>query len=230
MILSHRHKFIFIKTRKSAGTSIEIALSKMLGPDDIVTPISKQDEAIRVERGWVPAQNFFKPFGRYRLSDWARMIESGKRLRDYWNHMPAAEIKELVGDEIWSSYYKFCVERNPWDKAVSAYYWQRAKHHKDFRTFIDKGGAYQRSDYDKYALGGRVAVDKVILFDQLTDGLEAVRARLDLPEAIDISGITAKTGVRDRKPMSELYDEYTRSAIETQFAREIKAFGFTFPG
>ena len=37
MIISHKHKFIFIKTRKTAGSSIEHYLSKYLGPDDICT-------------------------------------------------------------------------------------------------------------------------------------------------------------------------------------------------
>jgi hypothetical protein len=39
MIISHEHKFIFVKTRKTAGTSIEIALSKFCGPDDVICPI-----------------------------------------------------------------------------------------------------------------------------------------------------------------------------------------------
>lgn len=37
MIVSHRHRFVFVKTRKTAGSSIEAALFPFLGPDDICT-------------------------------------------------------------------------------------------------------------------------------------------------------------------------------------------------
>src|SRR5207245_10127827 len=40
MIISNKYKFIFIKTTKTAGTSIEVFLSKQCGPMDILTPIA----------------------------------------------------------------------------------------------------------------------------------------------------------------------------------------------
>ena len=45
-----KYKFIFIKTRKTAGTSIEYNLSKYLGKEDIITPTSEASYL---------AQNFF---------------------------------------------------------------------------------------------------------------------------------------------------------------------------
>ena len=39
MIISHTHQFIFIKSAKTAGTSIEAALSNSCIENDIVTPL-----------------------------------------------------------------------------------------------------------------------------------------------------------------------------------------------
>ena len=37
MIVSHKHKFIFLKTRKTAGSSIQVTLAEHCGEDDIIT-------------------------------------------------------------------------------------------------------------------------------------------------------------------------------------------------
>jgi hypothetical protein len=39
MIISHRYRSIFITTHKAAGSSLEMALGSLCGPDDIVTPM-----------------------------------------------------------------------------------------------------------------------------------------------------------------------------------------------
>ena len=51
MIVSHAHKFIFIKTKKTAGTAIEAALSELCGPDDVITPYRAESEGARKGRG-----------------------------------------------------------------------------------------------------------------------------------------------------------------------------------
>ncbi len=39
MIISHEHRFIFVKTRKTAGTSVEVFLADHVEPGAIVTPV-----------------------------------------------------------------------------------------------------------------------------------------------------------------------------------------------
>ena len=58
MIVSHSNKFIFVKTRKTSGTSMEVSLSQVCGPDDIITPISFEDELVRLDMGGTLPQNY----------------------------------------------------------------------------------------------------------------------------------------------------------------------------
>jgi hypothetical protein len=111
MIVSHKYKFIFFKTRKTAGTSIEISLSRYCGDDDIITPISDEDEKIRSDLGRGP-QNY--------------NINSETNIK-YYNHITAQEVINLLGKKTFDEYIKFCFERNPFDRALSWYFFQKKR-------------------------------------------------------------------------------------------------------
>src|SRR5688572_28246498 len=111
MIISHKHKFIFLKTNKTAGTSVEIALSKICGPDDIITPIVPEDEQVRTELGYRGPQHCYAPLSDYTFWDRVKLFVKGKKKLKYYHHISAREVKALIGEEVWNSYYKFCFER-----------------------------------------------------------------------------------------------------------------------
>jgi hypothetical protein len=228
MIVNHRYRFIFLKTKKTAGTSIEIALSRFCDANDILSKIGRRDEPKRAALGYQgPANNLEPDDGslRARLRRWRHGPEER-----FWNHMPAREVREKVGEEIWNSYFKFCFERNPWDRVVSAYYWENRNRKRlpDFYRFMDE---LERrgllSNFDDYAIDGRIAVDRVYLYEDLQAALDDLTRRLGLPGPLELPD--AKRGIRpDSRPYQELYSERTRERVATACAREIAEFGYRF--
>jgi hypothetical protein len=94
MIVSHKHKFIFLKTKKTAGTSIELALSPFCGDSDILVPLARAEETLRMVRG---AQNW-KLHGWWRSERpiWQRRwFKFNAQDYGFYNHMPAAKARAL---------------------------------------------------------------------------------------------------------------------------------------
>lgn len=127
MILSHRHRFVFIKGLKVAGTSVEIALSQICGPDDIITPITPVDERHRLGTMGTP-RNYSSKHDEeqeYLQSVAKRPAEELPRIRApkgaFYNHMPLSEVLALVPEA--KDYKLLFVERSPYAKVISFSNW-----------------------------------------------------------------------------------------------------------
>ena len=229
MLISHRHRFIFIKTKKTAGTSIEIALSKFLGPRDVITHISPEDEEIRRSLGYPGPQNYHLPLTRLRGADWRAWLATRQRPY-YYNHMGAEDIRRYAGDKVWNGYFKFCFERNPWDKVISWYYWEHPREPRPpLAEFIRAGRAAELcgpGGADLYSIGGRTAVDRVYRYEQLDEAMRELAARFGFPERPALP--RAKSRFRsDRRPYREVYGP-EREAVAHIFDRQLREFGYEF--
>lgn len=229
MILSHKHKFIFIKTEKTAGTSLEIALSEFCGPDDIITKITINDELKRRELGYKTAQNYNIPFSKYVQLDWGRLLLK-RRTAKFYNHMPASEVKGLVSEEVWNTYYKFSFDRNPWDKMISWYYWKnRNGDYESIDDFIDKGMGAQVKGFDLYTIGGVKAMDDIFKYENIPGALKTITEKLNLPKPLQMPNYIAKGGARkEKKHFSELLSPEAIEHVNVMAAREIRLLDYRF--
>ena len=88
MLISHKHKFIFLKTPKTAGTTTEILLSAICGHEDVITPVTKKDEQLRREFCGRNAQNFKPSFWGKMRGERFYLGEDERRaflfLQSYW--------------------------------------------------------------------------------------------------------------------------------------------------
>lgn len=108
MIISHKHKFIFIRPRKVAGTSVSIALSRSLGGSDVLLFRGPELQTTAGVDG-----DDFSTIRRRNEHTVGSLIA----------HAPAAAIRDELGEDVWENYLKFTVVRNPWDWFVSLHIW-----------------------------------------------------------------------------------------------------------
>lgn len=229
MIISHRHRLVFVKTRKTAGTSVEIALSGVCGPADVITGISVRDEETRRARGVRGPQNTPVPLRRMTPRLLYHWIRERRRPR-YFTHEPAWLLRDVLGARTWSRYLTFTIERNPWDKAVSLYYWRtRGREPRPgFSEYLRSVDPDSLSNFALYSDGAEIIVDEVLRYEDLPGTLEQLWRSAGLPGRPDLP--QAKSGHRPEatRDYRDLYADVDVELVRDVCSREISALGYRF--
>jgi len=229
MIISHKYKFIFIKTAKTAGTSIEVFLSKYCGEQDILTPIDPPIEP-HIARNYSGLFNPLPEIVEERFCNVRRTIGDLVRRRKFYNHIAARIVKARVPKDVWNTYFKFCVERNPWDKTLSHYYWlkNRRVQKQTWQEYLIQGQF--RLNYQLYTdrKGMKIIVDHVIKYEHLDDELAEIFKNIGIPFSGNLS-VRAKSEYRkDRRPYWEVFTREQKEIIAQAFEKEIRLHGYEF--
>lgn len=232
MILSVRRKFIFLKASKTAGTSLEIALSKYAASEDIVTPITPEDEDTRRALGYPGPQNYLAPPGLLQ-----RLGLKRPKMR-FFNHMRANAIREELGAEVFDTYLKVAVIRNPYDMVVSRYFWihrddeQASDGH--FRQWLLSRPKSMYKNHKITHIDGVSVVDFMIRFENFREDLGAFARRIGLPDTFydEFNAIKAKSSFRPKRATThEMFRDFEegRKVVAEMFAEDIDTYGYTCP-
>lgn len=228
MIISHKYKFIFIKTRKTAGTSIEVFLSNLCGEEDVFTPIFPSVDS-HVSRNFEGFWNVIQDIAvnsRKKEYKNSLIFKHWIKRQKFFNHIPAYLVKSRVSKNVWNSYYKFCVERNPWDKTYSQYNDYKNRLGGELSTY-DYFKNYNCSDFFMYTEKGNLIVDEVLDFENLSNDLSRVFNKLGIPFSGDL-GVKAK-GYDYIKKLNykDVFNKNEISLIDEIFRKEIEFFKYS---
>ena len=208
MIISPKYKFIYIKTQKTASSSIEKSLLNSIADDPNVIfsgmpshnmpPININDNKLAVKS----------------------IHASGKFINYYWP-------KE------WKNYFKFTSERNPWDKTVSLYYWILHRNPKDkrivlgFNNFVTNNLTYL-PDWEAYTDNDKLVVDFIIQYDSISDDLKKLSNVLKFPYYEEIGSINLKGNLRPDKDYKKMYTTQSQKFVYKTYIKPIKYFKYSF--
>ena len=229
MIISHKYKFIFIKTKKTAGTSIEVYLSQFCGEDDIVTPIFPIEEKHRPQN-YLGRFNFLKELFMTRGRGIRKTLSSFFKNQKFYNHIPAIAVKARIDKETWDTYYKFCVERDPWSKSISHYNMLKYRKTKKINNFDDYLKNKSCFNYPQYMNNSYsdVIVDKIIDYKNLIKELGVVFAKIGIPYN---GNLTVQTKHKYKGTSGKEKFNLTKQQIKKiriKYSKEIKLLGFDY--
>ena len=244
MIISHKHKLIFIKPLKVAGTSFELALRDYCGPDDIITRCTPTDEKVSLKRNKVQDQNhqngakYFDHIAGLDIdydhvrhitnNDCYQVYEGFTRVYEpnsqrYYNHISARKIKKRIGEDIFNSYTKISIIRHPIDYAISSYYFFNLD--SAGITFKDHAFNLPINEYDQfYEIDQKYVIDFTIKYENLESDILALEKKIPGLKGLKDRMTTFKSKVRrvktakDKTPgMRERPETATPRLIQNHF-------------
>jgi len=217
MLLSLKHRFLFVHIAKTGGTSVRSALQGLRWRDPWYWPI----------------------FLCSRLSHL-----SGHRIATKLpRHAKIVAAKELLPREFFDSLFKFAFVRNPWDLQVSSFHHIRRERpqylggHEDFESFLrwklDPQRPYQyhvdtsielQSDY-LIDLHGEVVVDFIGRYERLDEDFAHACARIGIRQP----PLPHRRKAADRtKDYRTYYTDETARLVADRFRRDIEILGYRF--
>ena len=199
MIISHKKKFVFLRTGKTASSSIEVYLSQFCSKEDTITPLgtfaTDDEDKFKSRNGLPGSQNYIlkkRSFG----------IKNFLNFNFYNNihlnsHDPIDKVlKSEIGNNI-KDYFFFCFIRNPFDWIVRSFWWhiylknkrdinwinnlQSNEINKMFRNFLEE------DSYDYFEKQKKIASNKsidinVYKYENLNQNINSIKMKLNIYE------------------------------------------------
>jgi Sulfotransferase family len=207
MIVSHKHRFIFVAVPKTGTHSVRQALRSHMGPDDM------EQARLFVEK-------------QFPMPELAALKHG---------HLSLNQVRPFLGEEDFGNYLKFAFVRNPFDRFISycafATSKQGAFDHDPkgvMRHFLfvrpPRGHIIFRPQHS-FLTGpnGELQTDILGKVETMQASYDAIATRLGIePTALDHANRSRRGDYRD------YYDQQMIDGVAKIYARDLELFGYDF--
>jgi hypothetical protein len=218
MIVSHKHKFIYVHLGRTGGRSLTTALARHCGPSDVISPIEG-----------LPGRNF-AGFGRH---DAAREIRR-KVGPAVWDGYFKFTFERNPWDKILSRYWAYAGadEKKPYKKVYERIVGRPLGFKGWFYMKVWQGRLLGLGHirfprhFHCYTEKGRLIVDFVGRFECREAHLRILSQRLGLP--LDTSIWIGSETRKNRALYTEHYDEPMNRIVKSVFRKDLRFLGYAF--
>lgn len=215
MLVSHKYKFIFLKAKKVSGTSTEAFLERYCLSDEMEKTHKHNHKVEEHESEYgIIGSRLTKPY------------------KKWYNHKLPLEIKMDIGDDIWYSYKKICNIRNPFDIAVSYYYFKNKKSddfkpsESNFTVFLLDNFQYLLDNKKFWKYDDKFSHDFYIRQENLKTDLINLTNELNLP--LYTTELPEYKITQNRPHYSVFYNNKTIKMITDNFGDVMEHFKYKF--
>lgn len=228
-LVSHTHDFVFLKTKKTGGSSLEMLLEPYCTPPGhrVVHETTGHVSEYGIVGVRVLPERIAELKSMGRMPHTVVKNAGGTESRiNFFSHMPAARVRRAIGRPAWNSYTRITAVRNPFTRAVSLFYYWRKLDMLDpaldvtdtraaFREFVLSDGF--DNDYAITHIDEKPVFHDAFRLEHLQTDIPRISARLDV--SLDVSSL-AHVKRRERSstdvPDIELFDSRVTDAIRAK--------------
>lgn len=236
MIYLRDRNLLFLKPRKTAGTSVEIALSCNAGPADIVTPLVLGDELTRRELGGQFPINWSDPaIERDYAEEVERHLDSAElnktffkyKTSRFFNHMRPKEVVEAASERFLLGSEVVTMRRHPYEVFASQvyYFMTYQKLETTFAKLADELANKVYTNVAYYGYQDRFLPRFVIRYEHLKEDLRQLEKDYDL-DLISKLPLTKQGERADRRPARELLSDRQKEICYARNKPIFERFGY----
>lgn len=219
MLVSFSYKFIYIKTMKTAGTTTEAYFQPACMPPcstvEHETPSQRSRFGIVGHRGVKPKDDEAWP--------------------EFNGHQKPSDIRATVGQEFWDGALKFANIRNPYTRALSAFFFKepadsmiwtdKSSAIRQFREMVEQG----RTSAHRHMLilDNMLVPDRVVRFEALERDIHQIAKQIGFKNTAPLAHYKKRNRCSYQVETSEFYDA---ARTEMIFERErwyFETFGYS---
>lgn len=207
MIISHRHRFIFVAVPKTGTHSVRQALRELMGDEDI------EQVRLFVEK-------------KFPIPELAA-IRHG--------HLTLQQVRPFLPPDDFAAYFKFGFVRNPFDRFISYCAFMTRDSdlfQRDPRGVMNQllftdpptGHILFQPQHSFYTdLDGTLLSDRVGRIEDMQSSYDSICARIGIePRALD------KVNASTRGDYRSYYDQRLIDGVAVRYARDLELFGYEF--